>query len=96
MNGVKVALGNIEMTVEAARQCAKDKDTIKISPRAYPWQNRGPSVGQVILSTNLRYCPWRFVRIDFHTLWKFSVAPIMIRVPLVKHNEPPNAENHHL
>ena len=25
MDGVKVALGNIEMTVEAARQCAKDK-----------------------------------------------------------------------
>ena len=46
MNGVKVALGNIEMTVEAARQCAKDKDTIKISPRAYPWQNRVPSMGQ--------------------------------------------------
>ena len=25
MDGVKVALGNIEMTVEAARQCGKDR-----------------------------------------------------------------------
>ena len=28
----------------------------------------GPEWGTVILSTNLRYCPWRFVGIDLHTL----------------------------
>ena len=28
MDGVKVALGNREMTVEAARQCAKDRKAL--------------------------------------------------------------------
>ena len=28
----------------------------------------------VILPTNLRYCPWRFVGIYLHTLWKSTLA----------------------
>ena len=34
MDGVKVSLGNKGMTLEAARQCAKDKESVE-SPNAY-------------------------------------------------------------
>ena len=32
----------------------------------------GPEWSSVRLPTNLMDCPWRFVRIDLQTLWKFS------------------------
>ena len=47
------------------------------------WQNREAQWYYWRIST---YCPWRFVGIYLHTLWKLSSGgpPIMIHVPLVK------------
>ena len=79
----------------------KDKHELlpnkKISAHTIRGWTVGPEWGTVILPTNLWYCPWRFVGIDLHTLWKFSSGgpPIMIDIPIVKHCKSPMPTNHH-